>query len=187
MSKLEEKLQQPQESSAWMWTPLRMVAGSKVCWKRTKRQLKAQLSFWQSVHPDWHQTSLPWTRVVSPCPQVPAGIVSLLPFCKQPRGQARLSQPLTFISVATTELSKPCPDQLFSPQTSDHGSEFTFWMFSQMNMPVTFSRGLKNSFQPIFPYHHTLLWRCLSRIYMVTLHIPSPHQEWYCTRTFQLF
>lgn len=33
MSKPEEKLWQPQEHSAWMWTPLRMVAGSRVCWK----------------------------------------------------------------------------------------------------------------------------------------------------------
>lgn len=108
--------------------------------------------------------------VVSPCPQVPAGIVSLLSFCKQPGGQARLSQALIFISVATKQLSTPCPDQLFSPQTCDHDSEFIFWMFSQMNMPVTFPWGLKNTFQCIFPYHHTAPEMSLRNIYGEVTH-----------------
>lgn len=82
---------------------------------------------------------------------------------------------------------QPYPNQILSPQSCDHDSEFISWTFSQINMPVTYPWGLKNTFQPIFPYHHTLPQKCLSGIHIVRLHIPNPHQEQDCIRTFQLF
>lgn len=127
----------------------------------------------------WHSQTVPATHcVLSP----------------SANGPGMLALPSSHL--ATAVLNKLCPDQFSSPQTCSCKSEFIFWMSSQMNVRVAFRWGLnlkkekkkkKTPFQPIFPYHHRLPWRCLQGRYMVRLHIPSPHREWDCKRTLQLF
>lgn len=184
MSKLEEKPHQPQEGSAQMWTPSGQWQGAE-CTERGQRGSSGHLFASQSS-----QTGTRPLPLNQGCASLSRGASQhhpLLPFCKQPHRHTRICRVLTLMLLATAALTNPHPGYLSSPQTCGHDSEFIFWMSSQINIPATFPWGLKKTFQLIFPYHHTLPWRCLWGSYMVQLHIPSPHQERDCKRTFQLF